>query len=342
MTDRHSPTSTPLLIAGFHRSGTSLCAQVLSEAGLYLGERLLGANPSNPYGHFEDEEIVQFHERLLGSAGHAWFLPRGPSALSDPTHADWAVRFLVRRAALGRTYGFKDPRLCLTLRFWSAMLPQLHVLYVHRSPRHCVTSMWQRAWTDVKTRHALEVNEALIADKDLIARIYVHNLVAFLSARAARRRGRDRIVVVSYDDIVAGRIDLPRLVNRRFGLDLDPIDFGSVYDADVVTADRSPLRLAGERERELDQLDRTLRALCVRDAEDEADAGADPDPFAGMAAFAEPAVDDDVLAYELAVAERRLRGCEQRIKTLEADRGQIEAELDAMQTRVDEMLAGAA
>ena len=42
--------SDQLIVAGFHRSGTSLVCQLLDRAGLFLGYELLGTNPLNLYG----------------------------------------------------------------------------------------------------------------------------------------------------------------------------------------------------------------------------------------------------------------------------------------------------
>jgi hypothetical protein len=36
-----------LIVAGFHRSGTSLVCQLLDRAGLFLGYELVGFEPSN-------------------------------------------------------------------------------------------------------------------------------------------------------------------------------------------------------------------------------------------------------------------------------------------------------
>ncbi len=57
--------SDQLIIAGFHRSGTSVTAQLLHGAGLFLGYELLEALPSNPYGHFEDREVVELDRQIL-------------------------------------------------------------------------------------------------------------------------------------------------------------------------------------------------------------------------------------------------------------------------------------
>lgn len=64
--------SEQLIITGFHRSGTSTTAQLLHRAGLFFGYELLEALPSNPYGHFEDREVVNLHPQILAGDVWAW------------------------------------------------------------------------------------------------------------------------------------------------------------------------------------------------------------------------------------------------------------------------------
>src|ERR1700678_1799220 len=54
-----------LIIAGMHRSGTSLISHWLHSCGLNLGETLLGADIGNTEGHFEDVDFYRFHEDTL-------------------------------------------------------------------------------------------------------------------------------------------------------------------------------------------------------------------------------------------------------------------------------------
>src|ERR687896_198189 len=63
-----------LIVAGFHRSGTSLVCQLLHRAGLFLGYNLLGPAFSNPHGHFEDTEILEIHQQILADNGHTWLV----------------------------------------------------------------------------------------------------------------------------------------------------------------------------------------------------------------------------------------------------------------------------
>ena len=54
-----------LIISGMHRSGTSLIAGMLAQAGVDLGDRLVPAARDNPLGFFEDADFVAFHERAV-------------------------------------------------------------------------------------------------------------------------------------------------------------------------------------------------------------------------------------------------------------------------------------
>ena len=54
-----------LVIAGMHRSGTSLITHWLHDCGLQVGERLVGAGTGNVEGHFEDEDFFLLHQQIL-------------------------------------------------------------------------------------------------------------------------------------------------------------------------------------------------------------------------------------------------------------------------------------
>lgn len=134
----------PVLIAGFHRSGTSAVARGLHAAGLHLGDQLLGAEPANPYGHFEDEQAIALHDGLLDDAGLTWkSLERvaDRSAIVE-TIANYATARA--RSAGGTPWGVKDPRLCLFLDEWVHAVPNASIVFVVRSPGAVVDSLHRR------------------------------------------------------------------------------------------------------------------------------------------------------------------------------------------------------
>ncbi len=135
--------SGPVLIAGFHRSGTSAVARAFHAAGLNLGERLLGAEPANPYGHFEDEDAIALHDELLEAEDLTW---KSPDALVDRSQAlDRVAAYAAQRLrAANGAWGLKDPRLCLFLPEWLAATPDASLIFVIRSPGAAIASLHRR------------------------------------------------------------------------------------------------------------------------------------------------------------------------------------------------------
>jgi hypothetical protein len=141
------PVSTrtyPLIVIGMHRSGTSLVARLLSQAGVHLGA---DSNAHEESGFFRELNKEVFR------AAHAdwdWPLAVGP-ALEDETlrsnlvaHLAEACASKAARAFLGRRFGradlraqagpwgWKDPRNTCTLPLWLEVFPDARVVNVYR------------------------------------------------------------------------------------------------------------------------------------------------------------------------------------------------------------------
>src|SRR4051794_41635661 len=63
-----------------HRSGTSMVAKLLQEAGLYLGsiDDLMPSAEENPEGFYEHLGFVRLNDELLNAAGAGWDCPPSP------------------------------------------------------------------------------------------------------------------------------------------------------------------------------------------------------------------------------------------------------------------------
>lgn len=231
-----SPRRAPLLIASFHRSGSSLTAHMLHSAGLHLGNQLLGAKPSNPHGHFEDKEVIALHDQALASQGHAWYQDRGAVAMQQPFLLAQIKAYAMEKWAQYQTFGVKDPRLCLTVRHWHAALTRVNVIFVHRDADLSRTSLWSRALRDYQAGHAKNLNAALVKDPDLIGRIYGHNIASFLSWHRSLGPSPDNVIFVAYDDIVSGARNLVQECQARWGYDLNNVDIDDFFDENAVTA----------------------------------------------------------------------------------------------------------
>ena len=138
-------SGTPIIIAGMHRSGTSLLARFVHDSGIDLGDKLLSANKSNIYGHYEDLEILEFHREILEQQfGHQMWV-RGIPHMTDADR-ERAVALISARQHKP-FWGWKDPRTCLFLDFWSYLLPDAHYLFIVRHPDLVLRSLSRRTST---------------------------------------------------------------------------------------------------------------------------------------------------------------------------------------------------
>jgi hypothetical protein len=132
-----------------HRSGTSMVAKLLSQAGLYLGpdDALMPPASENPEGFFEHLDFVSLNDEVLNEAGAGWDCP--PPISTDWTntefdrHRERAHTLAVPLAEQG-VWGWKDPRTSLTIPFWESALGPLRVVLVVRNPLEVVTSLHRR------------------------------------------------------------------------------------------------------------------------------------------------------------------------------------------------------
>ncbi|PSB23803.1 sulfotransferase family protein [Stenomitos frigidus] len=134
-----------LIIAGMHRSGTSLTTALLQSAGLDIGQSLLEESSSNVKGHFENLNFLNFHREALGSIGlnnDGWTVA---NTINVPEYYVDQARILIRdNASSTQPWGWKDPRTTLFLNFWENLLPDAKFLLVYRSPWEVIDSIYRR------------------------------------------------------------------------------------------------------------------------------------------------------------------------------------------------------
>lgn len=148
-----------IIVLGAHRSGTSLLSAGLESIGAYLGKKTNYVSEENPKGFFENEEIVDFNNRLLVYLGGRWDNPLfdGRQSLNDKKNSDlekWydeAHTIFTKNFADKDFVSIKDPRICQLLPFWNAILAQndysnKDIYYVHiaRHPMEVAKSQYRR------------------------------------------------------------------------------------------------------------------------------------------------------------------------------------------------------
>lgn len=206
--------STPrcVVVAGMHRSGTSLVAGLLQGLGITMGNRLVPADRANPLGYYEDCDIVAFHQRLFRDClghlhdGHPdWgWTPSQLINTSDARRLTYqALALISQRATSDRTWGFKDPRATVLLDFWDPLLPSPIVVGVYREPCNVADSM-QRLGESVFLRNPS----------------YARRIWTFYNKRLLdfALRHRERCILLNADALGSALECLPRLLAERFSL----------------------------------------------------------------------------------------------------------------------------
>jgi len=224
-----SPERYPVVVAGMHRSGTSLVASILSTLGVDMGERQLAADLHNPRGYFEDLDFLTLNREML----------RASAASDDGGHPDWGWteserldrdRFAAYReramelvgehgrAAGTASWGWKDPRSTLLLDFWDPLLAGARYVLVYRFPWEVADSM-QRLGAEVFLRRP-----------DYAWRIwafYNRHLLDF------HRRYRERSLLVSADALRRDPARFLALLQERLGLDPARVRAEEIIDPEL-------------------------------------------------------------------------------------------------------------
>ena len=178
----------PLIVTGMARSGTSAATRLLQSAGLHVGDELLPASDDNRVGFYEDVSFVEFNQEVIaaGLAAEPDLRPRWMYAeridrsLLAPLSGR-AREMVEARGALGRPWGFKDPRTVALLDFWDEAAPGARYVLVYRPPWDVVDSMFRLT------------RRPLVGRADLAARTWVTYNRAILDFMA---RNRERCVLI--------------------------------------------------------------------------------------------------------------------------------------------------
>ncbi len=164
-----------LFILGAPRSGTSMTAGVLSDAGYWQGDDFEPTNERNPHGFFESRSVNFINEEMLKPIvrrlpmalwhfleARKWeslarpvfpmFTPYGKRFLSHiranavvpQPSAD--VQANMRALVARKPFCLKDPRFSYTLNRWRELAPESRAICVLRDPYVTAQSMIDYGW----------------------------------------------------------------------------------------------------------------------------------------------------------------------------------------------------
>jgi hypothetical protein len=206
---------TGVVVAGMHRSSTSLITSLFETAGYWLPEDQLPARPDNPKGYWEDRRMHELHRRLLEAYDTGWgFAPRLRKLrnrdLTVPDGLREEAAALVAMYAEHEPWVWKNPRATLFLEEWARWFPDAIFVVCVRRYDAVVDSMLRRGNTFRVEGYTVPRRVQRMARG--LSAWYTYNLIALRFAK----RHPDRTVVIRIPE------DLPRLDAATGEKNMDP------------------------------------------------------------------------------------------------------------------------
>jgi hypothetical protein len=250
----HSKT---LIIAGMHRSGTSLITNWLHRCGLQIGETLLEASVANKEGHFEDREFLKIHEDILTSNGleNTGLVYDKPLTISE--YQIEKLKAIIRVKDNHFTeWGWKEPRTCLFLDTYHQLLPNAKYLVIVRDYLAVVNSLLKRRWEEIDRKFDQRSFFSRLkwkllrreCNKRRFYHAYTENFIRVWIdynqhiLRALEQLSPENYLVVNYSLLQLGDKPVYNFLHDNWGFDLHYCPFNSIYKQNLIShqADLSP------------------------------------------------------------------------------------------------------
>jgi hypothetical protein len=245
----HDEGNRVLIIAGMHRSGTSLISQWLNKCGLNIGETLVGPYFSNAEGHFEDVDFYRFHEDVLLSNN----LPH--TGLTDQvvpeltTYQREKIKNII--AFKNRMYpewGWKEPRTCLFLPLYQELIPGAFYLIITRDYETVISSLLNRDFKEIEKKYLARKwfsrNEWIIFRRkkrlkklmDEWAEFYLKVWIRYSEEllKLIHQLPESKYLVVSYEQLIDDDLAAFCKIAQQWRFKLQYVKFKTVFKKELV------------------------------------------------------------------------------------------------------------
>jgi hypothetical protein len=198
-------------------SGSSVLTSLIARAGYWTGETTV-KKPS--YDTFENAELVRANLRIIEEAGYegnyleefSWDALQRIGAL--PSRVDLApYRAFVAKCDLHRPWIWKDPRLWLTIRFWSELLDLDSCRFILLTRGHLQTWVSSTLHRRITTyRYAKAYEESIRT-----------SILQFLTDRKLAQ------LEIRYEDLIGRPAETIDALNQFIGTELSVAHLEAVY-----------------------------------------------------------------------------------------------------------------
>lgn len=238
-------TQIIIIIAGMHRSGTSLSASLLEKSGLKIGEDLMSNGFDNKKGHFEDLEFLKIHEEDL----HMKSLDTRGLSGGITSHLAFEKRTLdlidttLESKKNSLLWGWKEPRTTLYLNAWKKKLPNAKCIAVYRHYDDVADSLVRRYHKKlmngismslmVRFKHVILYPIHILKIKHDAYKswcIYNQSILDFKSSYP------EDILIVELNHFTTNYNNILEVINAQFESELEQIKVDDILDESLLSA----------------------------------------------------------------------------------------------------------
>jgi hypothetical protein len=215
-----------IAIAGMHRSGTSMFAHFLHESGVYLGERLYQNEIDNPYGHYEDEDFIELHQKETEKYGVEFeYLVKDVFSPSQSWRVAAEKLYYEKRKKNQEKaiWGWKEPRTALFLEDWNSIDPKLQFVFIFREPTAVISSLCKRHGKFYSPQFISLFYKVYMAYNQSIAKFIQKNL---------------NFTLISYESLVTRPKDALNVLSEDLHHDFNVAAFERVFDSELLNKKR--------------------------------------------------------------------------------------------------------
>lgn len=240
-----------LIIAGMHRSGTSLITNWLSRCGLEIGERLAEGNAGNVDGHFEDVEFLKLHEEILNNNSlDISGLVDAKKIVLSPYQLAKLESIIGIKQQLHEQWAWKDPRTCLFLETYSKLLPGAKYLVIMRDYRAVIGSLLKREFAYIDRKYMARGYFSKLIWKHIRRKrkqekYYIEHAETFLKVwinyneeilKTLKKLPADDYLVINYELLLEKDEQVISFLKDHWKFNLNYFDFGQVYKHGLMSA----------------------------------------------------------------------------------------------------------
>ncbi|HEY2721888.1 MAG TPA: sulfotransferase [Chitinophagaceae bacterium] len=241
--------SKVLIIAGMHRSGTSLITQWLHRCGLFVGKTLAGPDIGNDQGFFEDTDFQDVHKQLLRKRHCS---PIGfedkPFPELDANEKRELLSIIEKKESEQTEWGWKDPITCLFLDAYRELVPSAFYLVIVRDFRSTVSSLVTREhkvdmkrfqtkkglsrlkWKLFKRKKIMRPFEFY---SEMFLRVWIHYYEEIFDH--VRSLPESQYLFINYSQLLENDRWLFDRLKNEWSFSLDYFPFSKVYKKDLIS-----------------------------------------------------------------------------------------------------------